>query len=72
MNETFSVQINQRGLMTIPKELRDIYAIKTGDQMTILDLGDIFVLNPQRSEIDRLADEMRTTLVEKGKSLDKE
>jgi len=70
MSETFSVQVNQRGLVTIPKELRDIYAIKTGDQITLLDLGGIFVLNPRRSEIDQLSDEIRTTLEAKGESLE--
>ncbi len=70
MSETFSVQVNQRGLVTIPKELRDIYAIKTGDQMTLLDLGGVFVLSPRRSEIDQLSNEIRTTLEAKGESLE--
>ena len=70
MSETFSVQVNQRGLVTIPKELRDIYAIKTGDQITLLDLGGVFVLSPRRSEIDQIADEIQTTLEAKGESLE--
>jgi len=70
MSDSYSLQVNQRGLVTIPKELRVIYAIKPGDQMTLLDLGGIFVLNPRRSEIDQLADEVRVTLEEKGESLE--
>jgi bifunctional DNA-binding transcriptional regulator/antitoxin component of YhaV-PrlF toxin-antitoxin module len=70
MNETFSVQVNQRGLVTIPKVLRQSYAIKTGDQMTLLDIGGVFVLSPRRSEIDQIADEIRTTLEAKGESLE--
>jgi len=70
MNETFSVQVNQRGLVTIPKVLRQSYTIKTGEQMTLLDIGGVFVLSPRRSEIDQIADEIRTTLEAKGESLE--
>ena len=68
MSDTFSVQVNQRGLVTFPKALRENYGIKVGDQMTLLDLGGVFVLSPRRTEVDHLADEMKATLEEKGES----
>ena len=70
MTDTITIQVAQRGLVTLPKALRDAYSIQEGDQMTLLDLGGVFVLSPQRSEIDRLADQLRTTLVEEGESLE--
>jgi len=54
MADTITVQVNQRGVVTLPKTLREAYHIQAGDQLTLLDLGGVFVLSPRRSEIDRL------------------
>ena len=70
MTDTISVQVTQRGLVTLPKALREAYHIEEGDQLTLLDLGGVFVLTPQRSEVDKLANQLRATLVEKGESLE--
>jgi bifunctional DNA-binding transcriptional regulator/antitoxin component of YhaV-PrlF toxin-antitoxin module len=70
MPDTISIQVAQRGLVTLPKALRQAYSIQEGDQMTLLDLGGVFVLSPRRSEIDRIADRIGTTLAEKGESLE--
>jgi len=70
MPDTISIQVAQRGLVTLPKALREAYRIQQGDQMTLLDLGGVFVLSPRRSEIDRVADQIGTTLAEKGESLE--
>jgi bifunctional DNA-binding transcriptional regulator/antitoxin component of YhaV-PrlF toxin-antitoxin module len=70
MPDTISIQVAQRGLVTLPKALREAYRIQEGDQMTLLDLGGVFVLSPRRSEIDRVADQIGTTLAEKGESLE--
>jgi len=65
-----TVQVAQRGLLTLPKELRQSYNIQAGDQLTLLDLGGVFVLSPRRSEIDRLADQLKADLLEQGESLE--
>ena len=70
MTDTMPIQVNQRGLVTLPKALRQAYSIQEGDQMTLLDLGGVFVLSPRRSEIDRIAEQIRATLIEKGESLE--
>jgi len=70
MEDTITIQVARRGLVTLPKALRQAYSIQEGDQLTLLDLGGVFVLSPRRSEIDRIADQLRTTLVEKGESLE--
>lgn len=70
MPDTITIQVTQRGLVTLPKALRQAYSIQEGDQMTLLDLGGVFVLSPRRSEIDRIAEQIRTALVEKGESLE--
>jgi len=68
--DTITIQVAQRGLVTLPKTLRETYRIREGDQLTLLDLGGVFVLSPRRSEIDGLADKLREYLVEKDESLE--
>jgi bifunctional DNA-binding transcriptional regulator/antitoxin component of YhaV-PrlF toxin-antitoxin module len=70
MRDTLTVQVAQRGVMTLPKPLRQVYDIKPGDIFTLLDLGGVFVLAPRRSEVDSLADRIATMLTEQGETLD--
>jgi AbrB family looped-hinge helix DNA binding protein len=70
MPDTMIIQVSQRGLVTLPKSLRENYHIREGDQLSLLDLGGIFVLSLRRSEIDGLADQIQSALVEKGESLE--
>ena len=53
-----TLQIAKGGTITIPKSLRDSYGMQTGDTLTLLDLGGVFVLSPQRSQIDAIADKI--------------
>ena len=70
MPDTMIVQVSQRGLVTLPKVLRDSYHIREGDQLSLLDLGGVFVLSLRRSEIDGLAEQVQTALAAKGESLE--
>jgi AbrB family looped-hinge helix DNA binding protein len=70
MSDTIIVQVAQRGLVTLPKALRETYRIREGDQLTLLDLGGVFVLSTRRSEIDGLAEQLSAALVEQGESLE--
>jgi bifunctional DNA-binding transcriptional regulator/antitoxin component of YhaV-PrlF toxin-antitoxin module len=70
MSKTLTAQISQRGVLTLPKSLRDRYKIKPGDVVTVIDLGGAFVISPRRSEVDRLADEIGSALAKRGESLE--
>jgi bifunctional DNA-binding transcriptional regulator/antitoxin component of YhaV-PrlF toxin-antitoxin module len=70
MNKSVTAQISQRGVLTLPKSLRDRYKIKPGDVVTVIDLDGAFVISPRRSEVDRLADEIGSILAERGESLE--
>ena len=70
MTDAMTVQVAQRGLVTLPKALRDTYRIREGDQLTLLDLGGVFVFSPRRSEIDDLSEALSTSLAERGESLE--
>jgi len=70
MEETSEIQMAQRGVIVIPKRLRQAYNLKAGSRMTLLDLGGVFVLSPQVSEVDTLADRVSRSLAEQGVTLE--
>jgi bifunctional DNA-binding transcriptional regulator/antitoxin component of YhaV-PrlF toxin-antitoxin module len=70
MADTMIVQMAQRGVLILPKALRDSYNLQPGDSFTLLDLGGVFVLSPRRSEIDSLAGRLTQALTERGETLE--
>lgn len=56
--------------MTLPKALRLAHNIQPGQQMTLLDLDGVFVLNPQPSNVDALADRIADELAGRGETLE--
>jgi AbrB family looped-hinge helix DNA binding protein len=67
---SMTLHVAQRGLITIPKSLREVYGIRPGDALTLLDLGGVFVLSPKPSQVDELADRIAADLQDKGESLE--
>ncbi|MFH1926565.1 MAG: AbrB/MazE/SpoVT family DNA-binding domain-containing protein [Chloroflexota bacterium] len=70
MSDSITVRMAQRGVVTLPKVLREKYNLRPGDTFTLLDLGGVFVLSPRRSEIDALADRLTDALTERGETLE--
>jgi bifunctional DNA-binding transcriptional regulator/antitoxin component of YhaV-PrlF toxin-antitoxin module len=70
MTASSVIKLAQRGVITLPKSLRKAYDLNTGDLLTLHDLGGVFVLSPEKSEIDGLTDRMRRTMEEDGQSLE--
>ena len=70
MRDTLTVNITQRGVLTLPKSIRTRYKLKPGDSLTLLDVDGVLILSPVRSEIDLLADRISKALIEKGETLD--
>jgi AbrB family looped-hinge helix DNA binding protein len=71
MNNTFQVQVVRRGVITLPKELREQNQINEGDFLTLIDLGDgVFVLSPSRSRVDEVADKLAKDWQESGETLE--
>jgi bifunctional DNA-binding transcriptional regulator/antitoxin component of YhaV-PrlF toxin-antitoxin module len=70
MSDTVTVRMAQRGVVTLPKALREGYDLRPGDDFTLLDLGGVFVLSPRRSEVDSLADRLTEALTEQGETLE--
>ena len=70
MADTLIVRMSQRGVVTLPKILRESYNLHPGDSFTLLDLGGVFVLSPHRSEVDSLADRITQALTKRGETLE--
>ncbi|HEY63443.1 MAG TPA: AbrB/MazE/SpoVT family DNA-binding domain-containing protein [Caldilineae bacterium] len=70
MTDTMVLRISSRGVVTLPKSLRQAYHLRPGDMLTLLDLGGVFVLSPRRSEVDALADRITQALIERGETLE--
>lgn len=66
-----NVRVGQQGKITLPKNLRDAYAIKSGDRLELTDLGEgKFLLSRLPSQIDKLLDSLRTVLEADGETLE--
>ena len=70
-NNTFQVQVVRRGIITLPKELREHNNIEEGDTLTLIDLGDgVVVMTPKRSRVDEIADKLAKEWQDSGESLE--
>jgi AbrB family looped-hinge helix DNA binding protein len=71
MSNTFQVQVVRRGIITLPKELREHNKIEEGDTLTLIDLGDgVVVMSPQRSRVDEIANKLAKEWQDSGESLE--
>ena len=70
MDEPMTIQVSQRGVVVLPKALRTAYNLKPGDRLTLLDLGGAFVLSPEASQVDALADRISGAIAERGETLE--
>jgi len=70
MMTSINVQMAQRGVITIPKSLRESYGMRPGDTLTLIDLDGVFVLSPRKSEIDAIADKIAEEWTADGETLE--
>jgi len=70
MTFPMTIQVAQRGVVVLPKALRQAYKLQPGDRLTLLDLGGVFVLSPQSSHVDALAERISRALAEEGQTLE--
>ena len=67
---TLTVEMAQRGQVTIPKTLREQHKWDTGQQFSVLDLDGVVIMCPKESRIDMLADQLRDDLLREGATLE--
>ncbi len=65
-----TVQVRDRGMFTLPAEIRERYGIQPGDTFRLVDLDGIFVLTPMAPMAPELAREIEKARLEAGLSTD--
>ena len=60
------VQVRNRGVITLPADLREKYGIENGDIFRLVDLNGVFVLTPMVPMVPELAREIEQARVEAG------
>ena len=67
---TTTVQVRQRGTLTLPADVRDRYNIQPGDSFRLVDLDGILVFTPLAPLVPELAREIERARVEAGLSVE--
>jgi len=70
MTTSISLTLGQRGVLTLPKLLREQYSFEPGSSFALLDLGGVFVLSPRSLEVDDLSSKITRSLIDKGEDLE--
>ena len=65
-----TVQVRDRGVLTLPADLREKYGIRSGDTFRLVDLDGIFVFTPMVPMVPELAREIERARIEAGLSTD--
>ena len=66
----FTIQVRERGVVTLPAELREKYNIENGKIFHLVDLDGIFVFVPMVPMVPELANEIERIRLEAGLSVD--
>lgn len=67
---SMTVQVRQRGTITLPATVRHRYNIESGDSFHLLDLDGVLVLTPMAPIVPELAREIERARIEAGLSVE--
>jgi AbrB family looped-hinge helix DNA binding protein len=71
MKNTFQIKVRRRGIITLPRELRDHNNIEEGDVLRLMDLGNgVLVMSPQHSSVNEIADKLAKEWFSSGETLE--
>jgi bifunctional DNA-binding transcriptional regulator/antitoxin component of YhaV-PrlF toxin-antitoxin module len=65
-----TIQVRERGVVTLPAELREKYTLENGKIFHLVDLDGIFVFVPMVPMVPELANEIERIRLEAGLSVD--
>jgi bifunctional DNA-binding transcriptional regulator/antitoxin component of YhaV-PrlF toxin-antitoxin module len=65
-----TIQVRERGVVTLPAELREKYKIENGQIFRLVDLEGIFVFVPMVPIVPELANEIERLRLESGLSME--
>ncbi len=69
MMQTYTIQIRERGQLTLPRKIRTRLALDAGDTLTLVQVDDIILLSPKQPLIPKLAREFGQQMDEAGVTL---
>ena len=61
-----TIQVRDRGVLTLPADIREKYGIQPGDTFRLVDLDGIFVLTPMVPMVPELVREIERARIEAG------
>ncbi len=64
------IQVRNRGVITLPAELREKYGIENGAILRLVDLDGVFVLTPMVPMVPELAREIEKARLEAGLTIE--
>ena len=65
-----TIQVRERGVVTLPARVREKYGIRTGDTLRLVDLDGLLVLAPMAPMVPELAHEIKRLRLEAGLTID--
>lgn len=65
-----TIQVRERGVITLPADLREKYKIESGQIFRLVDLDGIFVFVPMVPIVPELANEIERLRLEAGLSME--
>lgn len=68
--ETFNITVAQRGLVTLPQQVRKAHGIEPGQQLTLVDLDGVLILSQETPRVNAMADRLARELAERGETLE--
>ena len=68
--ETFNITVAQRGLVTLPQQVRKAHGIEPGQQPTLVDLDGVLILSQEVPRVNAMADRLAQELAERGETLE--
>lgn len=70
-SSTRTVQVGKRGIVTLPKDVREKYGTEEGNALHLVDLGGgMFVVTPMMPAVPSLVEEIEAIREEEGVSLE--
>ena len=61
-----TIQVRDRGVLTLPADIREKYGVQPGDTFRLVDLDGIFVLTPMVPMVPELVREIERARIEAG------
>jgi AbrB family looped-hinge helix DNA binding protein len=61
-----TLQMRKRGILTLPKKIREKYTLDEGDPLTLIDLGEGILISPKVTTLPKLVTKLEKLMDEKG------